>query len=77
MNIEYQLRLQMTRRQLFGRSARGIGVAAFASLLGQEGLLAGIGGIDPKTGGLQGLPHFSAKAKRVIYFVPVRWAVAA
>lgn len=67
MNIEHEIKLKMTRRQLFGRSAKGIGVAALASLLGPEGLLAGDGGINPKTGGLLGLPHFPPKAKRVIF----------
>ncbi len=64
---EHEILLQMTRRQLFGRAARGIGVAALASLLGPEGLLAAEDGIDPKTGGLVGLPHFAPKAKRVIF----------
>ncbi|HZP01056.1 MAG TPA: DUF1501 domain-containing protein [Terriglobia bacterium] len=66
MNIEHEIKLQMTRRQLFGRSAKGIGVAALASLLGPDGLLAA-DGINPKTGGLAGLPHFPPKAKRVIF----------
>ncbi|MBY0527922.1 MAG: DUF1501 domain-containing protein [Gemmataceae bacterium] len=50
----------ITRRQLFGRAATGIGVAALASLLGRE-TQAG------QTGGLKELPHFAPKAKRVIY----------
>jgi hypothetical protein len=66
MTIEHEIKLQMTRRQLFGRSAKGIGVAALASLLGPDGLLAAEG-INPKTGGLAGLPHFPPKAKRVIF----------
>ena len=67
MDIEYQLRLQITRRQLFGRTAKGIGVAALASLLGPDGLLAETDLTNPKTGGLVGLPHFPARAKRVIF----------
>jgi hypothetical protein len=51
--------LQMTRRQFFGRSATGVGVAALSSLL-QRDLFAGLG-----VGG-SGLPHFPARAKRVI-----------
>ncbi len=50
--------LALTRRQLFGRTATGIGVAALASLL------------EPKlfaAHGLAGLPHFAPKAKRVIF----------
>ncbi|MBL8223060.1 MAG: DUF1501 domain-containing protein, partial [Bryobacterales bacterium] len=42
-----------TRRQFFGRSARGIGGAALASLL--------------QGANENGLPHFAPKAKRVIY----------
>src|SRR5215471_3647058 len=49
----------MTRRHFFGRQAKGIGIAALASLLGEEAR----GG----SGGLAGLPHFPPKAKRVIY----------
>ena len=52
------LALALTRRQLFGRTATGIGVAALASLL------------EPKlfaAAGLPGLPHFAPKAKRVIF----------
>src|SRR5205807_6348086 len=56
----------MTRRQLFGLTARGIGAAALASLL-PKSLLAQTNEIDPRTGGLLGLPHFAPKAKRVIF----------
>jgi len=52
----------ITRRHFFGRSSSGIGTAALASMLGQ-GLAAG----DDSQAGLPGLPHFAAKAKRVIY----------
>ncbi|MDA1055236.1 MAG: DUF1501 domain-containing protein [Planctomycetota bacterium] len=51
--------LMMTRRQLFGRTALGVGTAAMANLLGGELLAEG-----------EGLPaglHHPAKAKRVIY----------
>src|SRR6266850_5185570 len=58
--------LLLTRRQFFGRSATGIGVAALASLLGDDLLAA----TKPTaTGGLPGLPHFAPKAKRVIYLM--------
>ena len=50
--------LTMTRRQLFGRAATGIGTAALASLLAPRAQAAK---------GLMGFPNFSAKAKRVIY----------
>jgi hypothetical protein len=47
-----------TRRQFFGRGARGLGVAALASLFGEGG---------SAKEGLPGLPHFAPKAKRAIY----------
>jgi hypothetical protein len=55
---------RVTRRQFFGRSASGLGLAALATLLG------------PKTGGAASrgdagvirLPHFTPKARRVIMF---------
>lgn len=50
----------LTRRQLFGRAALGVGTAAMANLLGSQ-LLA-----DAPTGEKDGL-HHPAKAKRVIY----------
>ena len=53
----------MTRRHFFGRVSTGIGVAALAQLLGPETLFADAS----ETGGLPGLPHFPAKAKRIIY----------
>ena len=56
---EYDLLL--TRRQLFGRMASGIGTAALASLLSPEALAAPAG-----RGSLPGT-HFAPKAKRVIY----------
>lgn len=59
---------RVTRRQLFGRSAAGVGAAALATLLGKDGLSAG--SIEAATsnslGGLPDLPHFAPKAKRVI-----------
>ncbi len=70
MNARHELELHLTRRQLFGATAKGIGVAALASLFGPEMLAAGasqLAGRDPKTGGLTGLPHFAPKAKRVIF----------
>ena len=58
--------LELTRRQFFARNALGIGIPALASLL-PPGLFAAGPELDPKTGGLAGLPHFAPKAKRVIY----------
>ena len=51
--------LMLTRRQLFGRGALGLGTAAMAGLLGDD-LLA-------ENKGLPDLPHHTPKAKRVIY----------
>ena len=51
--------LMLTRRQLFGRAALGLGTAAMASVLGDR-LSAAPAGIAPGT-------HFAPKAKRVIY----------
>jgi hypothetical protein len=58
---EYQLLL--TRRQLFGRTAAGIGTAALAGLLARDGL-ATEGHGRP---GILHEPHFRPKARRVIY----------
>jgi hypothetical protein len=69
----------LTRRQFFSRGTLGLGTAALASLLGDRAFAAGGGaggasaaqGDDrsPYAGGLPGLPHFPAKAKRVIYLL--------
>ena len=56
-NPQREYDLMMTRRQLFGRTALGLGTAAMANLLGPE--LAAQGA---PTG-----PHHEPKAKRVIY----------
>ena len=52
-----QSKLALTRRHFFGRASTGIGVAALASLFEGRGSGAAIAG----------LPHFPAKAKRVIF----------
>lgn len=59
--------LMLTRRQLFGKTAFGVGTLALSSLL-QADLLPGLPqDKGQKHGGLPGLPHFAPKAKRVIY----------
>ena len=58
-------RRHVTRRELFGRAACGLGTAALATLLAQEGYAAPTEGAA--TGPLAGLPHIAPKAKRVIY----------
>src|SRR6187549_2611213 len=65
MNPFFERDLQITRRQFFGRSATGIGVAALAGLMGNNLLGANAmarQGLPP----LPGLPHFKPKAKRVV-----------
>jgi len=60
MNWKREMQLLETRRQFFGRGAKGLSVAALASLLERDASAKA-------TGGLPGLPHFAAKAKRVIW----------
>src|SRR6185312_13948376 len=63
MHLTLESSLLLNRRHFFGRTATGLGLAALASLLGQEQA----GADEASVGGLPGLPHFPAKAKRVIY----------
>ncbi|MDX2029631.1 MAG: DUF1501 domain-containing protein [Blastocatellia bacterium] len=65
MNFKKELELHLTRRQLFGLGAKGIGLAALSTLFREDGLAAEQPR-DPKTGGLVGVPHFPPKVKRVI-----------
>ncbi len=51
---------RVTRRQLFGSTASGLGAAALASLLGPSSAAAG------KDSGLSGLPHHVPRARRVV-----------
>ena len=60
MNLPTPNPLDLTRRHFFGRTATGIGAAALGSLLERDGL-------GMQTPAIGGLPHFPAKAKRVIY----------
>lgn len=55
----------MTRRQLFGRAASGFGAAALASLMNAD--RPANASPPDRIGGLDGVPHFAPKAKRVIY----------
>ncbi len=67
---------RVTRRQLFGRTATGIGAAALASLLNNDNSL-GAGPISPLSTQRSGLstpssvqnslPHFAPRAKRIVY----------
>jgi Protein of unknown function (DUF1501) len=55
--------METTRRHFFSRMSTGIGIAALGSLLEQDGFAADASG----SGGLSGLPHFPATAKRVVF----------
>ena len=60
--------LHVTRRELFGRAASGVGTAALAWLLARDGRAADASETSPgRFGGLAGLPHFAPRAKHVIY----------
>ncbi len=65
-NEMQHVELELTRRELLGRTGTGLGAAALAALLGDTAFAqqapASLG--QP---GLRGLPHFAPKAKRVIY----------
>ena len=55
----------MTRRHFFGRTAVGLGAAALGSLMNPD-LFTALAG-SPTGRGVLGKPHFTPKAKRVIY----------
>ncbi len=62
--------LLMTRRQLFGKAALGVGTAALGRLLsvgGLSGIAALAGAFGDQGRGIPGMPSFAPKAKRVIY----------
>ncbi len=66
MHPEDESVLVETRRQFFGRSARGLGTIALATLLARQGRGGPVR--EPgASGALPGLPHFPPKAKRAIY----------
>jgi hypothetical protein len=64
MNLHREHQLLLTRRQLFGRTAAGIGTAALASLLNERLFAADA---ERRTGGALPALHIAPKAKRVIY----------
>lgn len=64
MHPEDEAVLAETRRQFFGRGAKGLGSLALFSLLADQARSATD---KPAIGGLPGLPHFAPKAKRAIY----------
>ncbi len=61
--------LIQNRRQFFGQSSAGIGVAALSSLLSGELCARKRTNDGARFGGLKGIPHFAPKAKRVIYLL--------
>jgi hypothetical protein len=58
-----EAQLMINRRTFFGRTATGIGTAALALLLGREAQ----GHAGTLTGGSLGAPHYTPRARRVIY----------
>jgi hypothetical protein len=65
LSAQDELKLAMTRRHFFGRTAGGIGGAALASLLNPALFAASVP--DRRTGGLAGFPNFPPTAKNVIF----------
>jgi len=67
----HEFAASLTRRHFFGKSAAAIGTAALASLLnsalGDEAKKDTTIAPGPRIGGLENIPHFAPKAKRVIY----------
>jgi hypothetical protein len=61
MTPEFEKSLHLTRRQFFGRAACGIGTAALAAMLQEEGAAA-TDASKPEGGGA----HFPGKAKRMV-----------
>jgi hypothetical protein len=59
--------LNLTRRQFFGRTTSGIGVAALGSLLMPGLIEQALGSPLSGSGGVLGSPHIAPKAKRVIF----------
>jgi hypothetical protein len=65
--------LLVNRRHFFGKTATGVGAAALASLLDNDGLRAEIANADrfsiprPPGHGLPELPHFAPRSKNVIH----------
>jgi hypothetical protein len=58
--------LNETRRQFFARGARGLGIAALATITGEE-MRGAPASNAVAIGGLRGLPHFAPRAKRAIF----------
>src|SRR4051794_38569504 len=63
MDPRLEATLQQTRRHFFGKAASSLGLAALATLLDRDRAQGSTG----SSGGLEALPHFPARAKRVIF----------
>jgi hypothetical protein len=74
MNPLHDYALQATRRRFLGTASLTLGLPALHGLLSRNALAA-LGAVpavpssQPAVRGLPGLPHFAAKAKRVIYMM--------
>ncbi len=68
MNIFQENANRVTRRQLFGSAASGVGIAALSSLLNTDRLhAAATNPVSPlRSGPSIDLPHHEPKAKRVV-----------
>ena len=64
MDSSDEISVPLNRRGFLGRSGGGLGLAALSTLLGAD---QSAGSESGDSEGLPGLPHFAAKAKRVIY----------
>ncbi|MCE9548191.1 MAG: DUF1501 domain-containing protein [Planctomycetia bacterium] len=72
MDPRLERQLMMTRRSLFGAAGVGLGSIALATMMAEDGLSsqANSGPSKPNvSGGLPDLPHFPARAKRVIWML--------
>lgn len=58
---------QVDRRAFFKKTSLGLGALALGSLLGPGKVFGNQPLQKPTIGGLPGLPHYAAKAKRIIY----------
>ncbi len=65
--VRREFDLLMTRRQLFGRAAAGIGAAALAGLLNPRLFADGPAAASAAAAGRLRVPHFAPKAKRAVY----------
>ncbi len=67
MNPLDEAELTITRRNLFGKAALGVGTAALSRLLGIGGLASLAASAVAESQGATGMPSFAPKAKSVIY----------